>query len=132
MSLGVANLVGMRKPLGTLLVALAVLGSCAGSDVTRLGPLRPARPADCAVEILPGKPTIPVSNLAQVRVRCDAGVGRDGCLAELRRRACELGGDMVYDFSDSAREQSGYVTGTVAWRGPSASAAPGLGSAPPP
>jgi hypothetical protein len=111
-----------------LLVFVAVtaaFASCVGSEVTQIGPQRPARPLGCPVQIVPGTSAAPLVDLASVRANCPAAGSRDDCFDELRRQACALGGDTVHSLSESVSGGMTYIVGMVAWRGQSGPEAPG-------
>ncbi len=115
----------MRRLLVCIAVATA-FAACVGSQVTQIGPQRPARPPGCQVQIVPGTLAGPLVDLASVRANCDdRTVGRDACFDELRRQACALGGDTVYALSESVSGGITYIAGTISWRGQSGSGAPG-------
>ncbi|HEY4395205.1 MAG TPA: hypothetical protein VGP64_14135 [Polyangia bacterium] len=116
----------MRKPL--LVLAVAAAASCLGSEVTQIGPRRPAQAENCQVQIVPGTPPAPLADVASVRARCNWTLGRDACFDELRRQACLLGGDTVYGLSESVSDGDNYIAGTVAWRGAVGSAEPAAGN----
>ena len=101
------------------MLVLAGAASC-GTQVTTLGPHRPARPAGCAVEIVPGTPPWPVVDLASVRVRC-IETGPGDCLAGLRAQACAAGGDTAYGLAQSTEQHVTSMTATLALRSPAAS-----------
>ena len=89
--------------------------SCVGSSVTPLGPARPARDASCTLSLFPSrKPDYPFVDIAYVNANCLRLAGRDACMAELRSRACSVGGDTIYGIQET--EEGSYITATVAGR----------------
>jgi hypothetical protein len=105
---------GMRE--GVLLLVLVAAAGCVSSEVTPLGPARPARAVDCAVTLLTArKPDSPFVDIAYIGARCDM---HDDCLIELHRLACVLGGDTLYGLQST--NDGNYVTATVAAREKSA------------
>jgi hypothetical protein len=112
----------MRALLG-FAALLAGVASCLDSQVSMLGPRRPARPLGCAVQVVPGTPAGPVVNLASARARCLENE-RGDCLAELRRQACAAGGDTVYGLSESVDQHITYIAATLALQGQSGTSAP--------
>jgi hypothetical protein len=104
----------VKRPLVGLLFSLAGVASC-GSQVTTLGPRRPARPAGCAVELVSGTPSWPVVDLASARVKC-METGRADCLADLRAHACAAGGDTVYDLKEHTEQHVTSMTARLASR----------------
>jgi hypothetical protein len=97
------------------LAALVAVLACASSQVATLGPRRQARPAGCAVEIVPGAPTGPVVDLASARVKCVESA-RGDCLDQLRRQTCLAGGDTAYGLTESLDQHITYITATLALR----------------
>jgi hypothetical protein len=112
----------MRALLGSAAL-LAVVASCGDSQVSMLGPRRPARPLGCAVQVVPGTPAGPVVDLASARARCLENE-RGDCLNELRRQACAAGGDTVYGLSESVDQHITYIAATLALRDQAGSGAP--------
>jgi hypothetical protein len=105
------------------LAVLAAAFSCAGGQVRLLGPRRAARPQGCEVQIVPGVPAFPVTDLAAVRVKCLES-NRADCLLELRRQGCQAGGDTVYGLSESTDQHITAVAATVASRAQPAACVP--------
>jgi hypothetical protein len=97
-------------------VPLIALG-CVDSEVTALGPVRPARPEGCDVTLSPGRPPdFPIVDIATASASCDQYADRDGCIGELRRRACAAGADVVYGFSESVSGNYTHIAATFAYR----------------
>jgi hypothetical protein len=83
------------------LIGAASVAACVDAQVNRIGPTRPSRPAGCAVEIVAeGPPSYPVVDVASGVVSCSGK--RDRCLDEIRKMACAVGADTVYDVSETA------------------------------
>jgi hypothetical protein len=83
-------------------VALALAAGCVASEVTMVGPARPARDPSCPVSVIPvGRPAVPYVDVATARARCHFTYGRSECVAELQRRACAVGADLVYGFGET-------------------------------
>jgi hypothetical protein len=109
----------MRK--GVLIAVLVGAAGCATSEVTPLGPARPAREESCALTLLPArKPDSPFVDIAYVSAH--GGFSRDDCMKELHKVACGLGGDTIYGVQES--NGGLYVMATVAARDESARVRP--------
>jgi hypothetical protein len=106
----------MRVAGVAVAAALAVSGSaCTGSEVMRIGPQLPSRPADCQVDVYFSRPPpYPVVDVASARAQCHALSGRNECMAELRRDACRLGADTMYGFTETVRLDYTFVSATLA------------------
>lgn len=105
-----------RRAVLSTATLLVVVG-CAGTQFTMIGPARPAREEGCDLTLLPGRqPDFPTVDIATVQAWCQIPTSRSVCIDELRKRACALGGDVVYSFSESVNDQSNYVSATVAYR----------------
>ncbi len=109
------KMTGMKAAL--IAVTLIALVGCVGAEVTPIGPARPGLPLDCNVTVLPGRqPDFPIVDVASARAWCEAPSGRADCIDELRRRACGVGGDVVYGFSESVERGVTYISATLAYR----------------
>jgi hypothetical protein len=85
-------------------MALAGTGTaCAPAvDAKVIGTARPPLPEDCPVKgFITIAPTYPVEPIASARVACRGTFGAD-CRDKLKREACKLGGDTIYDVHESA------------------------------
>src|SRR5262245_30063032 len=83
--------------LAAVAVGALLLAACTETEVTALGPRRPALPPDCPVQVFQGRPTYDYTPVATVHVsRCEAALGEEGCLSELRMAACSYGADTVF------------------------------------
>jgi hypothetical protein len=103
------------RAAGLVVVALAAAGgACTGSEVVRVGPKRPSRPADCEVAVYFSPPPFPVTDVATARAQCHVLSGRDECIAELRRDACRLGADTMYGIEEAKRVDYMFVSATLA------------------
>ena len=91
----------MRSP--RLALGLALLaGACTDVQLELVGVGRPARPAGCAVDLRAAERALPDADFTDVAagtVSCFGG--RPRCLDEIRKRACAVGADVVYAFSES-------------------------------
>jgi len=87
--------------------------ACVTSEVSRLNDATyPAKAEDCPIKIFPSTtPDYEWEDIASVKAHCHGVVGRDGCVQEIREKACALGGDTVYGFTDG---ESGEVTILIA------------------
>jgi len=98
-----------------LAAGLLLIGACASTDVTAIGPRRPARAPDCTVDVFPGSPPYEFTPVGTVRVsQCELGVrptvivgaaggivlAGQGCVSELRAAACAYGADTVFGVSE--------------------------------
>jgi hypothetical protein len=120
----------MRAAAVSIGVALVLAAGCHISELTMLGPARPARDPQCAVTVIPvGRPSFSYADVASARAHCTLTSGRADCIAELRRRACGVGADVVYGFDESVSGDDTYIAAILAYR----DAAPGApdGGAPP-
>jgi hypothetical protein len=116
-----------------LLVVIGVLavGCITTSQVTPLGPARPALQISCPVNIVrDGQPPYPHVDIAKVRASCLLYDKGDQCLVRLRVEVCAAGGDTVYGFSESADGDFRTVAAVIAYR-PDKPAAPTLLHTPP-
>jgi hypothetical protein len=100
-----------------IVLALICLGAigCVSSEVFRLSGQRfQARAPNCPVKFFPSTtPDYPWQDIASVSTKC---LGRDACIAELRQKACQEGGDTVYDFKDGRQGEYTFVVATVGIR----------------
>ena len=99
-----------------LVVAAAALtaAACADIQVTLVGPQLPARPSDCALEVVPGgKPPFVVTDVAKANVSCS---GRDKCVGALRKQACAVGADTIYGFVESVESGFTHIDASFALR----------------
>ncbi len=93
-------------------------GACVSSEVTLTGTKHPSRVAGCEIKVFPSTtPDYKWEDIATVKARCHNVVGRTGCIDELKKRACDLGGDTLYGLKDGEDQNSAVVIGTVALRG---------------
>jgi hypothetical protein len=104
-----------------LLVALApalIFGACVvDSEVTRIGPMRPARAENCKVQVFPATaPSYPHVDIASVRATCPNVLGRSACIDELQKQACLAGGDTVYGFAEGVHGPNTLLSATLAAR----------------
>lgn len=87
----------MRAPL---VVLIAITSGCVFSHAVAVGAPQSPRPDDCAIQIAQDPPEELLSEYKRVGSVC-ISVGNDRVLAdrggraELQRRACELGGEVV-------------------------------------
>jgi hypothetical protein len=99
-----------------LFLAVISAAGCAGSN-ERQGPPLQARPAGCAVAFFAKTPpTYAYVDIKTVRTRCRYSTDRIGCEDELRKEACALGGDTVYNFARAATRDHTLVSARVAYR----------------
>ena len=97
------------------LATLLLVGACVDIELRRIGPERPSRPPDCAVELIPdGRPAYDFVDVASGTVSC--AKKRDRCLDELRKQACVVGADVVYGFSERTESMYIHITATFAAR----------------
>jgi hypothetical protein len=97
----------MQPPRLALALAL-VAGACTDVQLGLIGAGRPARPAGCTVDLRPAERTLPEADFTDVAagtISCFGG--RPRCLEEIRKRACAVGADVVYAFSE--REGGGFT-----------------------
>lgn len=59
---------------------------------------------------------LPWQDIASVSTKCHAVKGREGCIEELRQKACQEGGDTVYDFKDGRQGVYTLVVATIGIR----------------
>src|SRR5262245_907761 len=112
-----SSLLSERMKYSVLPALVVLLGSCAGSEVTQIGPPRPSKPVGCPVEIFAGTmPTYAYVDIASVQTRCHHSYGRKACLENLRSKACALGGDTVYGFAQGQTRDYSLIAATVAVR----------------
>jgi hypothetical protein len=98
--------------LGSLAVFCA---ACVSSEVTPVGPTRPAKPEGCEVKIFPSTtPDYEWTDLATVESACHHTRGRNACIDELRKQVCEAGGDTLYGLKDGRGGEAIIVIGTIA------------------
>lgn len=97
---------------GLMFVATA----CVGSEVTYTAKTKyPAKPESCSIEVFPSTtPDRGWEDLATVESRCHTWFGRSSCIEHLKKRACELGGDLIYDLKDGKNPEQHIVIATVA------------------
>lgn len=113
------------RPRAWALAAVIVLASCTSSEVTQIGPRRPARSYDCAADVVRDRPSFAVVDLAVARAHCPfEEPPYRGCLEELRTRACQVGADVIYGLTEtlSVPGNGGQVNATLALRSGSAPA----------
>jgi hypothetical protein len=104
-------------------VALITFVGCVESELTPLGPARPAQFEPCDITLLTARqPDYPFVDLALVRASCPAPFGRKQCMEEIRRRACAVGGETVYGVKET--DDGCSMTGTIAARDLSAMCTP--------
>jgi hypothetical protein len=101
------------------LICLGVIG-CVSSEVSHLSGQRfQARAPNCPVKFFPSTtPDYPWQDIASVSTKCHFTKGRDACIEELRQKACQEGGDTVYDFKDGRQGEYTFVVATVGIRKP--------------
>jgi hypothetical protein len=99
------------------LICLGAIG-CVSSEVSRLSDQRfQARTPNCRVKFFPSTtPDYPWQDIASVSTKCHAVKGREGCIEELRQKACQEGGDTVYDFKDGRQGVYTLVVATIGIR----------------
>jgi hypothetical protein len=94
---------GNRARLLLAVVAAGALqtGACTWTDVTAVGPRRPALGPDCPVQVFQGPPPYEVTPVATARVtRCEIAQGEQGCISYLRAAACTYGADTIFGVSE--------------------------------
>ena len=105
----------MKRHRPIVLAALLLMGACVDIELRRIGPTRPERPPDCAVELIPdGRPGYEVVDVASGTVSC--AKKRDRCLDEMRKQACAVGAEVVYGFSERTESMYIHITATFAAR----------------
>jgi hypothetical protein len=112
-------LTGCAGRIAAVVLACAVVASCASPEVAPRAPRRPARPDDCPVQLFPTtKPSYPVVDLASVRAVCNRALGRAPCLDKLRLQTCAAGGDTAYGFKEGINPDGAgmFISATVALR----------------
>jgi hypothetical protein len=89
---------------------------CVGSEVTYTAKSKyPSKPENCPIEVFPSTtPDRAWEDLATVEAHCHNWMGRSACIENLKQRACELGGDAIYDLKDGKRAEASIVIATVA------------------
>lgn len=101
-------------PLLAVTLLMASVG-CGMSRYHRIGPRVEAHPEGCEVEIFESEaPNYAIQDLAEIRADCM--LGRDRCLAVMRRDACRVGGDTVYAFEEERRDGFLIITAKLARR----------------
>lgn len=95
---------------------VALSTACVGSEVTYTGKTKyPAKPETCSIEVFPSTtPDRSWEDLATVEAQCHNWFGRSSCIEHLKKRACELGGDVIYDLKDGKGKEHHIVIATVA------------------
>ena len=97
-----------RAAMGSWCAALifgTALASCGGGSKT--DPRYPPRADNCDVKVFRGKVAgITYDDIGRVDSICGADIGPQGCLDELKRQTCKLGGDIVYDVPDEPEKPS--------------------------
>jgi hypothetical protein len=94
------------------LLAVAA-ASCSPATTARIGPPVPPRPPDCDLEVLEGDatPSRPYRDVGMVELKNCQDYRTPPCSEWLRRAACELGGQVVYQpLEDNLGAQTGPVT----------------------
>ncbi len=88
------------------------------AETVLVGPLFSARGPDCELSISKRAPDHrrPV-DVALAYARCDV---LDRCLEQISLRACELGGDLVYDLRERAGDQGVELSAIIGRREPGA------------
>ena len=115
---------------GGLAAALVLCGCSTATQVERIGPQRPADPANCAVVVLertesPG-PSSEVIGKVESHIQRNFFFGgkvslKEDAYKELRAKACELGGDLVHiddALESSAAEMSHVHVWATVYRSP--------------
>ena len=101
----------------SILPALLLAAGCVDIDVQRIGPDRPSRPPGCSVVLfVEGRPPYQVVDVATANVSCSRN--RDRCFDALRKQACVVGADTVYDFSERTESLYFHITARFATRAP--------------
>ena len=102
------------------------------SEVTPMGPQRPARPDDCFVKVFPTENAVAgyeLEDLASVQVKCV--MRREKCVQRMKRLACRAGGDTAYVTSETTDQGNMIINATLARvlgkARPAAPQAPGFG-----
>ena len=105
----------VRWAASALTAAALLVAACVDIELRRIGPERPSRPPGCNVELVPaGRPAYDVVDVASGTVSC--AKQRDRCLDEMRKQACVVGADVVYDFSERTESMYLHISATFAAR----------------
>ena len=110
---------GCAGGIGVLVLALALVASCASSDVASNASYRPPLPENCPVQLFPtAHPSYAAVDLASVRAVCNRALGRTACLHKLRLQTCAAGGDTAYGFEEGINPDGAgmFISATVALR----------------
>ncbi len=96
------------------LIAILIYTSCSPSVVSRIGPPKPPKSADCAIEFVEGESQLtgPYRDIGMISLKGCQDPTRSPCSTWMRRAACELGGDAVYPVDEPplGEERGGAVT----------------------
>lgn len=108
---------GPRFGLAVLAVCALLIEACTWTEVTAVGPRRPALASDCPVKVFTGPPPYEYAPVATVRVaRCEVAQGEQGCISYLRAAACTYGADTIFGVSEQltiVKAQGASLSGTT-------------------
>jgi hypothetical protein len=104
-----------ERALAVVAAVAVVLGACVDVEVRLIGPQRPSRPADCAVDVFAeGRPPYVTTDVASATVSCSGDRGK--CVAALRKQACAVGADVIYGVGETRESGFSHISATFAAR----------------
>jgi hypothetical protein len=127
-------LTGCAGGIGVVVLACALVASCASTEVAPNVPHRPPLPENCPVQFFPTThPPYASVDLAPVRPVCNRALGRTACLEKLRLQTCAAGGDTAYGFKEGINPDGAgmFISAIVARRSDVPPASPGAAPAAP-